>query len=95
MIARTRNVLKRRVNMAHDPSALLTEIIDHFTHAEEGPGDAWAHDDEFASYALDYRGKDGTVFWLDMEKNGTISVTWKPAGADRPKCVMFRAVNGQ
>lgn len=63
-------------------SAILTEIIDHFITAKESPGDFWAHDDAFQSYCLDHKARDGTVFWLDLEHDGTIRLVWKPARAE-------------
>ena len=70
---------------------LLTEIIDYFANCDEKPGDFWAHDDEFESYCLDHRSKDGTKFWLDLEKDGTISIMWKPATAAKPTVMFFTA----
>jgi hypothetical protein len=74
-------------------AALLTEIIDHFANAKESPGDWWAHDDEFSSYCLDHQARDGTKFWLDLDKDGTITLLWKPAGKERPEIIKFVAPN--
>jgi hypothetical protein len=57
--------------------ALLTEIIDYFATKDEGLGDMWAHPDDFSSYGLDYRNRDGTQLWIDLDKDGTITVLWK------------------
>lgn len=61
----------------NDASAVLTEIIDYFATSEEGAGGEWAHPDDFSSYCLDFQGRDGTKFWLDLEKDGTIHLMWK------------------
>ncbi len=60
-----------------DASAVLTEIIDYFAASNEGAGGEWAHPDDFSSYCLDFQGEDGTKFWLDLEKDGTIHLMWK------------------
>jgi hypothetical protein len=60
-----------------DAKVLLTEIINHFITAKTGPGDFWAHDDQFESYCLDYKSEDGGIFWLDLESDGTIRIVWK------------------
>jgi len=69
-----------------DASSLLTEIIDHFAHAKESPGDWWAHPDDFSSYCLDHQSHDGTIFWLDLEKDGTIRIVWRATG--KPPVIM-------
>ena len=75
-----------------EAAAMLTEIIDHFANTEERPED-WAHDDTGRSFCLDYRSKDGAKFWLDLDKDGTITVLWKPAGADAPVIMKFLAAD--
>jgi hypothetical protein len=72
-------------------SALLTEIINHFATAKESPGDWWAHDDDYSSYCLDHKSKDGTVFWLDLEDDGTIRIVWKPANEEKLRGMTFVA----
>lgn len=62
--------------------SLLAEILDHFDAAESSPGDNWAFCDDRSSLGLDYRSPDGTKFWLDINKDGTISIFWRPSGAD-------------
>lgn len=69
----------------------LTEIIDHFAHAKETPADWWAHDEAGESYCLDHLSRDGTKFWLDLDKNGTITILWKPANASDAKVMKFKA----
>lgn len=77
--------------MSDDPKKLLTEIIAFFSTCQEGLGDGWAHDSEFKSYGLDYRHRNGTVFWLDLEDDGTIHVLWKPVGQDSATSMRFSA----
>jgi hypothetical protein len=74
-----------------DAKQFLNQIIAHFAIEEEGPGDWWAHDNEFTSYALQHDGKDGVRFWIDLEDDGTITVLWKPAGAGDPIIKRFVA----
>lgn len=76
-----------------DTPALLTEIIDYFATAKESPGDFWAHPDDLSSYCLDHQARDGTKFWIDLEKDGTIMVLWKPAGQTVPTIKRFRAAD--
>ncbi len=72
-------------------SEFLSKIIDHFAESDDGPPGDWAHDTDCSSYALEHRGKDGTRFWIDLDKDGTISVLWKPAGMERPEVKIFRS----
>jgi hypothetical protein len=70
-------------------SAVLTEIVDFFATKQEGLGDMWAHPDDFSSYGLDYRHRDGTQLWIDLEKDGVVHILWKPAGQEKPTTVKF------
>lgn len=64
--------------MSDRAKSIMTEIIDRFADGTYGgPGDEWAPDEDHASYGLDCRGKDGCKFWLDLDKNGTITIFWK------------------
>lgn len=75
-------------------SEILTEIINHFAKTGETPGDWWAHDDAFESYCLDHIGKDETKLWIDLNKDGSIGLLWKPQGDGSPLCLTF-TVNGE
>jgi hypothetical protein len=70
---------------------VLAEIIDHFADGDENPGDHWCPDEHRTSYGLDYKGKDGRKFWLDLDKDGTITVFWKRPSGDH-SVVVFRQV---
>lgn len=74
-----------------DAKTLLNEIIAYFATAKESPGDFWAHDDNFSSYCLDHKARDGTIFWLDLEDDGTIRIVWRPAGAAKSQSQTFVA----
>lgn len=80
--------------MSDDAKRLLNEIIAFFSTTQEGLGDGWAHDDDFTSYGLDYRHRNGTQLWLDLEDDGTIHVLWKPVGQDKPTVMHFTVVVG-
>ncbi|HYT41954.1 MAG TPA: hypothetical protein VEP90_06385 [Methylomirabilota bacterium] len=69
----------------------MTQIIDHFACAGESPGDWWAHDDDRTSYCLDHQSRDGTKFWIDLDKDGTITLLWKPPKQRHPYVTVFRA----
>lgn len=56
---------------------LLSEIVDYFAIGHNNPGDHWCHDEDGTTFALDYKGKDGRKFWLDLHKDGTVSIFWK------------------
>ena len=75
-------------------SKVLGEILDHFKGFGISPDDAWAFDDECNSLCLDHRSLDGTKFWIDLQRDGTIIILWKPAGTERPEVLQFNA-NGQ
>ncbi|SEE51486.1 hypothetical protein [Bradyrhizobium lablabi] len=72
-----------------DAAAFLTEIIDYFATAKETPGDWWAHPEDLSSYNLDHRGRDGSKFWIDLEKDGTIMILWLPPGKTVPTIKRF------
>lgn len=73
---------------------LLTEIIDYFITAKESPGDFWAHDDSYQSYCLDHKARDGTIFWLDLEHDGTIRIVWQRPQDEKLKSMTFVARYG-
>jgi hypothetical protein len=75
--------------MTDSAKALLTEIIDYFAICDDTPGDFWAHDEDRTSYCLDYRSSDGTKFWIDLDKDGTITLLWKPLGQGQPQIMTF------
>jgi hypothetical protein len=60
----------------------LNEILDYFQNAETDPGGDWAFPDDYSSLGLDFRAPDGTVFWIELERNDTIRLVWRPAGAE-------------
>ena len=60
---------------------MLNESLNYFQTKEIDPGDGWAFPDDYSSLCLDFRGTDDTAFWLDLERNGTIRVVWRPNGA--------------
>ncbi len=64
-------------------AALLSEIIDHFASSEETPGDWWAPAEDRSSYNLQHDSKDGTRFCISLDKDGTITLVWKPRGRKR------------
>jgi len=57
---------------------LLGAILDHYQNNDTRPGEDWAFDDEFSSLCLDCLSPDGSKFWLDIERDGTIRVLWSP-----------------
>lgn len=73
-------------------SEVLTKIVDFFATTQEGLGDMWAHPDDRSSYDMDYRHRDGTQLWLDLDKSGVIKVLWRAAGQENPTIVRFAAI---
>ena len=70
---------------------MIGEIIDHFTFGDETPGDEWAASDDLTSFGLDHRSRDGTKFWIDLDReDGSVSLMWQPNGADRHQSIVFR-----
>jgi hypothetical protein len=74
-----------------DAKTLLNEIIAYFATAKESPGDFWAHDDNYSSYCLDHKARDGTIFWLDLEDDGTIRIMWQPGSETKLRSMTFVA----
>jgi len=65
-----------------DAAKVLGEILDHFQKTERWPSDDWAFDDDYSSLCLDHQSRDGSKFWLDIERDGTLRVMWKSAGGE-------------
>jgi hypothetical protein len=65
-----------------DAKQFLNEILDYFQDRDRKPGGDWAFPDDFSSLGLDYRDRHETTFWLDIERDGTIRIVWKPLGGD-------------
>jgi len=78
--------------MPIDAKRLLNEVLDHFDSNNIHPDDAWAFADDKSGMGLDHRSADGTKFWLDIERDGTIRILWKPRGIGPPQVVTFAAV---
>ncbi len=76
-----------------DAKALLAEIIDHFASSEETPGDWWAPAEDHSSYNLQHDSKDGTRFWIDLDKDGTITLVWRPCGRESADVMQFYALH--
>ena len=72
-----------------DAERILGEILDHFKKNDLKPEDAWAFPDDYSSLCLDHQSPDGTKFWLDIERDGTIMILWKPKGS-KPQVLTFR-----
>ena len=75
--------------MNANATKVINEILDHFQNNGEKPSDNWDFDDEFSSMCLDHQSSDGAKFWIDIERDGTIHILWKAAGADKPQVVIF------
>lgn len=61
-----------------DAAKTINEILDYFQSANTSPGGEWALPDDGSSLCLDFRGVDDTVFWIDIERDGSIRVVWRP-----------------
>lgn len=60
---------------------LLNEILDYFKDNErERPDRDWAFPEDYSSYCFDHRSRNGTKFWVDLERDGTIKIFWRKAG---------------
>ena len=70
-----------------DAKRILGEILDHFKKNDLNPEDAWAFD--YSSLGLDHQSPDGTKFWLDLDRDGTIMILWKPRGS-KPQVLRFK-----
>lgn len=76
--------------MSHIARKAIGEIIDRFADGKETPGDAWAPSEDRTSFGLDYQGRDGCKFWLDLDRDGTITLYWVPPSGER-QIVKFTA----
>lgn len=74
-----------------DVTKTLNDVLDHFQHQKIGPGEDWAFDDDFQTYALDYRSNDGAKFWIDLARDGTVTLLWKAPGSSTPVVLKFEA----
>lgn len=68
---------------------MLSDALDHFRNGSISPGGDWTFSDDLESLCLDHRSPDGTKFWIDLQRDGTIIILWKPAGAERPEVFKF------
>lgn len=78
-----------------DAAKVLGEILDHFVSNGTSPEDAWAFCDDYTSLGLDHRSPDGTKFWLDLNRDGTIHVLWKAAETEVPQTLVFTLGQGE
>ena len=67
----------------------INEILDYFEKVETDPGGDWAFPDDYSSLCLDFRGKDNTVFWIDIERDGSIRLIWRPGNNGEFKSMTF------
>lgn len=65
-----------------DATKIINDALDYFAKSETDPGGFWAFPDDGSSLGLDFRAKDDTVFWLDIDRDGTIQLVWRPSGGD-------------
>lgn len=66
-----------------DAKRVLNEVLDYFQETNTSPGGWWAFPDDCSSLCLDFQAeKDPTKFWLDLERDGTVRIIWKPEGGD-------------
>ncbi len=75
--------------------SVLAEVLDYFKAANLYPEDCWCFDDNDGSLGLDHRSADGTKFWLNLNRDGSIEIYWKPAGTETGKgrIVRFEDLN--
>lgn len=67
--------------MSERARQIIGEVLDHFRSPDRHLGDEWAFADDNSSMGLDHRSPDGTKFWLDLNRDGTIVILWKPPGS--------------
>lgn len=64
-----------------DAKRFINEILDYFEKSDRDPGGDWAFPDDFSSLGLDFQGRDGAVFWIDIDREGHVKLVWRnPAG---------------
>jgi hypothetical protein len=67
----------------HDVKQVVNEVLDYFLKQGTDPGGWWVFPDDFSSLCLDFRStKDDTAFWLDIHRDGTLRLVWRPNGGD-------------
>ena len=72
-----------------DAEKLLGAILDHYQNNDTVPGEDWALDSEGESLCLDCLSPDGSKFWLDIERGGTIRVLWSPGNSGEVNLMTF------
>lgn len=69
----------------------LGEVIDHFAKTGTHPGDWWAPTEDGSELCLEHEGH-GVKFWLDINRDGTIELLWKPSAGAPVQTFKFAAL---
>lgn len=73
----------------------LNEALDFFAADDTNPGNDWTFTDDGAELCLDYLSSDGARFWLDLKRNGTIDLLWRPPGSQEAQSFTFAVLAGK
>jgi chromatin segregation and condensation protein Rec8/ScpA/Scc1 (kleisin family) len=81
---KTNETMERRSALVTDDAKqVVNEVLDYFQKNGTDPGGWWAFPDDFSSLCLDFDStKDDTMFWLHIERDGTLRLVWRPKGGD-------------
>ena len=60
--------------------SVLAQVLDHFKAGGFYPENEWCFNDDDSTLGLDHRSPDGTKFWLDLNRDGSIEIYWRPGG---------------
>ena len=71
----------------------LNEVLDFFAAHNTNPGDWWGFTDDGSEFCLDYRSPNGARFWLDLTREGVISLLWRAPGSTEHQSFAFEAAS--
>lgn len=70
---------------------LLNDALDHFAKNDCYPGDWWAFTDDGSELCLEYAEGDAR-FWIDLNRDGTVTLLWRPTKDAAPQIAKFAAL---
>ena len=72
--------------------AILNDALNYFAKTETTPGDWWAFDDDQIGLGLHHQGDDGSLFYLDLDRDDKIIIVWRAPGTEKMQSATFKRV---
>ena len=72
---------------------IMGEILDYFLDTDKTSDDAWCFSEDGSEFGLDHQSEDGTKFWLNLSRDGAITILWKPFNAEKPNILKYKIAN--